>query len=108
MELFLFGWSLGVATALLHHQFVIRPKLLGVMVELRRIRDTIEPVPVSERLPGPEDCDAQGRCWLLYRSASVNRTPTWSLVHRRLILDAPYTHWLPRWALPVPKSEVGG
>ena len=21
------------------------------------------PVPVSERLPGPEDCDEQGRCW---------------------------------------------
>lgn len=22
-----------------------------------------QPVPVSERLPGPEDCDAEGRCW---------------------------------------------
>ena len=26
-------------------------------------RPAIEPVPVSERLPGPEDCDAEGRCW---------------------------------------------
>jgi hypothetical protein len=23
----------------------------------------IQPVPVSERLPGPEDCDGEGRCW---------------------------------------------
>jgi hypothetical protein len=22
-----------------------------------------QPIPVSERLPGPEDCDAKGRCW---------------------------------------------
>jgi len=28
-----------------------------------RWSSTIEPVPVAERLPGPEDCDAEGRCW---------------------------------------------
>ena len=76
----------------------------GVLTRLGR--PAVEPVPVSERLPGPEDCDAEGRCWLLCRSASMNRTPTWRLVHRRSILDAPYTHWLPHWALPVPRSEV--
>jgi hypothetical protein len=26
-------------------------------------RPAIQPVPVSERLPGSEDCDAEGRCW---------------------------------------------
>jgi hypothetical protein len=26
-------------------------------------RPAIEPVPVAERLPGQEDCDAEGRCW---------------------------------------------
>ena len=35
---------------------------------LNRAADILErqhpqPVPVSERLPGPEDCDAEGRCW---------------------------------------------
>jgi hypothetical protein len=62
-------------------------------------------IPVSERPPVPEDCDGEGRCWLLYRSASMNRTPTWSLVHRRSIFDADYTDWLPHWALPVPNSN---
>jgi hypothetical protein len=69
-----------------------------------------QPVPVSERLPGAEDCDGRGRCWLLYRSTSMNRRPAWSLVHRRSILDAPYSHWLPHWALPTPAiaAELGG
>jgi hypothetical protein len=69
-----------------------------------------QPVPASERLPGAEDCDGGGRCWLLYRSTSMNRTPAWSLVHRRSILDAPYSHWLPHWALPAPAiaAELGG
>jgi len=75
-------------------------------------RPTIQPVLVSERLPEPEDCDSEGKCWMLYRSASVNRTPTWSFAHRRCILDAPYSHWLPanaysHWlppnALPTPE-----
>ena len=64
----------------------------------------IQPVPVSERLPGPEDCDGDGRCWMLYRSTSMNRTATWSFAHSRCILDAPYTHWLPANSLPTPES----
>lgn len=51
-------------------------------------RPVIKPVPVSERLPGPEDCDAEGRCWVYQNKRST-------------------THWLPYWALPVPKSEAG-
>jgi hypothetical protein len=56
----------------------------------------IEPVPVSERLPGVGDCDANGRCWL----TSVDVEPGW-------VTDNPeqctnWTHWLPHWALPVP------
>jgi hypothetical protein len=62
-------------------------------------RPAIEPVPVSERLPGPEDCDAEGRCWL----TSVDVEPGW-------VADNPeqctnWTHWLPHWALPVPGVE---
>jgi hypothetical protein len=56
----------------------------------------LAPVPVSERLPGPGDCDAEGRCWL----TSVDVEPGW-------VTDNPeqctnWTHWLPHWALPVP------
>jgi hypothetical protein len=64
-----------------------------------------EPVPVSERRPGPEDCDAEGRCWMFdpcdrgwwaYRSA---------LPSDEELGQPPWTHWLPHWALPVPAGE---
>jgi len=56
----------------------------------------INPVPVSEPLPGAKDCDAEGRCWLTH----VDVEPGW-------VLDSPeqctnWTHWLPHWALPIP------
>jgi hypothetical protein len=39
-------------------------RLAGLRAVLARWgRPTITPIPVSERLPGPEDCDAEGRCW---------------------------------------------
>jgi hypothetical protein len=73
-------------------------------------RPAIEPVPVSKRLPGPEDCDAEGRCWTgssdFIDETGARPVPypaSWEL---RWILNED-THWLPHWALPVPKSEVG-
>ena len=64
-------------------------------------RPAIEPVPVSERLPGPEDCDAEGKCWWW----DEDDDDMWRLSeHRPWILC--WTHWLPRWALPVPKREA--
>jgi hypothetical protein len=67
-------------------------------------RPAIEPVPVSERLPGPEDCDAAGRCWWFSPPAWGPRTirPCWTFDSETLEGD---THWLPRWALPVPGVE---
>jgi hypothetical protein len=62
----------------------------------------IQPVPVSERLPGPEDWDSEGRCWMFdpcdrgwwaYRPA----LPSDGEIGR-----PPWTHWLPHWTLPVP------
>jgi hypothetical protein len=76
-------------------------------------RPAIEPVPVSKRLPGPEDCDAEGRCWigtwnhiededvfeLLFDwSFTSPRDWTWSGI-------AHIQYWLPHWALPVPGVE---
>jgi hypothetical protein len=72
-------------------------------------RPAIEPVPVSERLPGLEDCDAEGRCWI----------GTWNDIDGELTFDWAYTSprdwtwkgiamiqcWLPCWALPVPGVE---
>jgi len=73
-------------------------------------RPAIEPVPVSERLPGPEDCDAKGRCWWLKQAANPEHdllTPTWHLQRHRPAGSTffKYTHWLPHWALPVPGVE---
>jgi len=70
-------------------------------------RPAIEPIPVSERLPGPEDCDAEGRCWLFH--VGMDGIGDW---HQR----APYptagsyqffriTHWLPFHSLPTPRRE---
>jgi hypothetical protein len=63
----------------------------------RFARLAIKPVPVSERLPGPADCDAEGRCWW-FNVASV---PEWQLAG-----GGPYGEaWLPHHALPVPTPK---
>lgn len=68
----------------------------------------LQPVPVSERLPGPEDCDAEGRCWLCRKYQSDG--PTWRLTRPASISDEAlrsyYAEWLPAHALPVPTTEL--
>ena len=61
-------------------------------------RPAIEPVPVAERLPGPEDCDAGGCCWVASEDC-----PAWHRVSRHF--DA-WHYWLPHHALPVPQQEA--
>lgn len=71
--------------------------------------ERIKPVPVSERLPGPEDCDAEGRCWCgtpsFVNSYAVTQSAQWRL-------SAPDDRfgselfWLPARALPLPGQEV--
>jgi len=63
-------------------------------------RPAIEPVPVSERLPGPEDCDAEGLCWWFSRDITA-----WCLCFAADGDSSEWTHWLPHWALPVPVVE---
>jgi hypothetical protein len=60
----------------------------------------IEPVPVAERLPGPEDCDKEGCCWWWdYGQDSWSQGMPEYCINR-------HTHWLPHYALPVPQQEV--
>jgi hypothetical protein len=59
-------------------------------------RPAIEPVSVSERQPGPEDCDEEGQCWWWDEDDDM-----WRLSRHRPWLLC-WTHWLPHWALPVP------
>jgi hypothetical protein len=67
-------------------------------------RPAIEPVPVSERLPGPEDCDAEGRCWVFDDMLGL---PSWTLIKVLGKNLEPDMTWLPHWALPVPGVEGG-
>ena len=55
------------------------------------------PVPVAERLPEPEDCDARGWCWYWQPGEECWEmvpvvTGTWDV----------WSHWLPHCALPIP------
>ena len=57
---------------------------------------TPQPVAVSERLPGPEDCLDEGWAWFF------NQRIGW----RQAVLPVSpgYTHWLPANALPTPET----
>ena len=76
-------------------------------------RPAIEPVPVSERLPGPEDCDAEGECWWWHPDHKEDElSDGWMLLKpewaegRHDRDDSPiHTHWLPHHALPVPSHD---
>ncbi len=93
-------------------------QLAGLRAVLTRWgRPIIEPVPVAERLPGPEDClgrpwegtDA-GFCWWFYPGLDG-----WRLMVATIWENGAYqnwtppgtTHWLPHYALPVPQQEAG-
>jgi hypothetical protein len=58
-------------------------------------RPAVEPVPVSERLPGPEDCMDEGWAWFY--------TPRGNWIKAVLPVSPAYTHWLPHYALPTPQ-----
>ena len=59
----------------------------------------IQPVPVSERLPGPEDCDGEGRCWVFDDMLGL---PSWTLIKVLGKNLEPDMTWLPHHALPMP------
>jgi len=64
----------------------------------------VAPIPVSERLPGPEDCNAEGKCWMF-----GNVEGDWRLIS--MInpgvpkLKYCFSHWLPANALPFPENN---
>lgn len=61
-----------------------------------------QPVSVAERLPAPEDCDAEGQCWL----STTEADPGWVLDYPERCTN--WTHWLPAHALPVPGEGADG
>ena len=75
----------------------------------RYARPTIEPVPVSERLPGPEDNIRRADddwCWGQERSLLTGKSAArWRLMRVSCLTEEAVT-WLPHHALPVPQQEV--
>jgi len=74
-------------------------------------RPAIEPVPVAERLPGPEDCtvnprDGQGQwCWgWVQFYDEIPYSGKWRMMRRNCLIDEA-SAWLPHHALPVPKQD---
>jgi hypothetical protein len=76
----------------------------------RSYRPTIQPIPVSERLPGPDDCcpnprNGQGQwCWGWAQDDGCWRMMRWEW------LSAEALAWAPWWAFPLPGATemVGG
>jgi hypothetical protein len=73
----------------------------------RYCRPAITPIPVSERLPGPEDCDAEGRCWVGSGRFTddtdygpVDFNESWELCR----CSPDDCCWLPANALPLPEG----
>lgn len=64
---------------------------------------SITPIPVSEGMPGPKDCNA-GYFWA-YAGDDWEKTHidgmNWEYLHHH-----GYTHWLPWYALPVPTTST--
>lgn len=66
------------------------------------------PIPVSKRLPGPEDCDAGGKCWWFNPGQPAMSNPhiatsSWRLC--RMLNGKPMgTHWTPANSLPLPNK----
>lgn len=73
-------------------------------VEAVNAEPTPAPVPVAERLPEADDCNAEGRCWRGYMplDGAMGHTPaTWRLIKPEERFG-PEDAWAPHWALSLP------
>lgn len=65
-------------------------------------RQALRPIPVSERLPGPDDCAGAGDCWwyssFMDDSAWITGDVEYGKRHR-------FRYWLPAHALPLPEFD---
>ena len=82
-------------------------QVVGEHADLLERQVTPVPVPVTERLPGPEDCTPHPRtkrgnwCWGFERcEVSLARPARWRLMHMETV-EMEASHWLPAQALPL-------
>ena len=74
---------------------------------------TIQPVPVSERLPGPDDCNDDSEVWIQeggiqeqYFDESSWVPSAWVMREYESSDERRKAPWLPHWALPVPQQPL--
>ena len=78
-------------------------------------RPTFQPIPVSERLPGPDDCcpnprNGQGQwCWgwVQLGGMEIPYSGCWRMM-RREWLSVEALAWAPWWAFPLPGNHSPG
>jgi hypothetical protein len=82
-------------------------------------RPTFQPIPVSERLPGPDDCcsnprNGQGQwCWGWVWPGGMDRddpipySGCWRMMRRQWLSDEALA-WAPWWAIPLPGGHSSG
>ena len=61
---------------------------------------TTQPIPVSERLPQAEDCDAENQCWW-FSTETETQWSKWTYFRG----TGAESHWLPANALPTPRDR---
>lgn len=70
--------------------------------------DQLQPISVESRVPGPDDLDERGRCWL--RRKYEPDVPNWRLMAPASLFDGAlqlyYKEWLPYHALPSSQNPV--
>jgi hypothetical protein len=74
-----------------------------VYFEVLQLMNSVNPIPISERMPEPKDCNGSGMFW----AWAENVDNVWELTDRdgmnwENFHHHGYTHWLPYWALPLP------
>ena len=61
---------------------------------------SLSPIPFAEQLPGPEDVNKNGNCWLWDNEGCFW---DWTYIRTRTKAEMyTYTHWLPANAIPLP------
>jgi hypothetical protein len=74
----------------------------------RKLEGTPRPIPVTERLPGAQDCDEGECCWLWNPDPNGHvGIGMWERDHKGWASDpnCDVTHWLPAHALPLPEVK---
>ena len=67
-----------------------------------RIHSAPTPISVNDRLPGPKDCDNEGRCW--WGESYYKRWTLYPVWAGRVS----YKQWLPYYAIQIPTyTETG-